>query len=890
MNVEKFLRHIQSAEWYDDQIVRVERLPQREARFATLEPGIDARVASAIGGDGISQLYTHQAEAIAKARRGDDVVVVTGTASGKTLCYNVPVLESILADPSACALYLYPTKALAQDQLRTLDRYLKANPALPLVCGTYDGDTPPNARRKLKNEANVLLTNPDMLHSGILPNHGTWARFLAKLKFVVVDEVHTYRGTFGSNVAHVLGRLNRICEHYGARPTFIGCSATIRNPRELSERLTGRTMHVVDDDGSPRGPKAFAIWNAPFFGESSAERKSANVEAARLLAELVAFDHQSIAFVRARVVSEIVSKYAQEFVSKLSPSRAKLITSYRGGYLPEERRAIERALFGGELKAVVSTNALELGIDIGSMEAAVLVGYPGSIASTWQQAGRAGRGADPSLVVLLPYDSPIDQYMARHPDYFFGRSPESAVIDPLNAHIVLSHVRAAAFELPIRKEDWTQFGDACGPILKLLEENRQVRQQGGRFYWSGPNYPSADVGLRNIGDDVYTIIVGASAALAAAGLQGLPANSRVIGTIDEAGAFQQLHPQAIYIHHGETYFVNELDTHKKIAWVQKEDTDYYTQSITETKIKIEHEELHKSVTVGRTASDSPLVKASGGSASEFERDFDERIPTSELRSRARSRSGEPDALPPNNATAEIYWGDLSVTSVTYMFKKIKFGSRDSLGFGALDLPTQTLDTTGMWLLPHASAYAAAKSSGRVPREGLLGICNVIREVIPLFAMCDTMDIGASVDSSAANAPGIFVHDRFPGGLGFALKAYELVDEILAACLELVDHCECRDGCPSCVGSPLPPYSHLDPDVNARGLIPDKEAAKSILHHLLGREPFQPSLRSSAGSAEIAQDEEELRKLVESSQLPVTLEKKLRQRVDKLRRRGPAFPR
>jgi DEAD/DEAH box helicase domain-containing protein len=269
--------------------------------------------------------------------------------------------------------------------------------------------------------------------------------------------------------------------------------------------------------------------------------------------------------------------------------------------------------------------------------------------------------------------------------------------------------------------------------------------------------------------------------------------------------------------------------------VQKEDTDYYTQSITETKIKIEQEELHKSV-----------------------------------------------------QAAEVHWGDLSVTSVTYMFKKIKFGSRDSLGFGALDLPAQTLDTTGMWLLPHPGAYALAKASGRVPREGLLGISNVIREVIPLYAMCDTMDVGASVDSSAANAPGIFVHDRFPGGLGFALKAYELIDEILAACLELVDHCACKDGCPSCVGSPLPPYSHLDPDVNARGLIPDKEAAKSILHHLLGRDPFQPSMRTAAGSAELARDEAELRKLVDSTQLPGTLEKKLRQRVDKLRRKGPAF--
>lgn len=826
MNVDKFLRHVKSSEWYDGQIVHLEDLPPREARFAPLTPHVHPRVQGVITPDGVGEFYTHQVKAIAHARAQENVVVVTGTASGKTLCYNVPVLETLIDDPDACALYLYPTKALAQDQLRTLERYQQADPGLPLVTGTYDGDTPPNVRRKLKNEANVLLTNPDMLHAGILPNHGSWSRFLTKLRYVVVDEVHAYRGIFGSNVAHVLGRLNRICEHYGVTPTYVCCSATIRNPRELAERLTGKPMAVVDDDGAPRGPKTFVLWNAPFFGDSAVERRSANGEAARLLAELVTHDHQAIAFVRARVVSEIVTRYAQELLDQSSPSRTGLIKAYRGGYLPEERREIERALFSGALRGVVSTNALELGIDIGSMESALLVGYPGTIASTWQQAGRAGRGSDASLVILIPYDSPIDQYMAQHPNYFFGRSPENAVIDPMNAHIVLSHLRAAAFELPITKRDWDTFGEYCGPILKLLEDDRQVRQQGDKFYWSGPNYPSADVGLRNISDDVYTIID--------TGPKGRPdAANRVIGTIDEPGAFMQLHTQAVYIHHGETYFVTELDLTKKIAFVEKEDTDYYTQSITEVKIKVEKEELKKQW----------------------------------------------------NAS-DVYWGDMSVTSVTYMFKKIKFGSRDSLGFGALDLPPQTLDTTGMWILPHPETYALIKKAGRVPREGLLGISNVIKEVIPLFAMCDTMDIGASVDSSAAQAPGIFVHDRFPGGLGFALKAYEILDEIMAACLELIDHCQCEDGCPSCVGSPLPPYSHLDPDVNMRGLIPDKESSKSILHHLLQRDVYAPPVRTEAGSAQLLKAEAEMRELLDSTQLPVTLEKKLRERVDKLRHRRP----
>jgi len=826
MKVQKFLQHVRSSEWYDGQISHTENLPARDARFAPLEPAPPDRVLRVISDDGISQFYTHQAQAITHARGGESVVVVTGTASGKTICYNVPVLESLLENPEATALYLYPTKALAQDQLRTLERYRKSDPELPLVTGTYDGDTPPNVRRKLKNEANVLLTNPDMLHAGILPNHGSWSRFFANLRYVVVDEVHAYRGIFGSNVSHVLGRLNRICAHYGVEPTYVCCSATIRNPRDLAEKLTGRSMRAVEDDGAPKGPRTFVIWNPPMLADSNVERRSGNGEAARLLAETVQADHQTIAFVRARVVSEVVTRYAQEILGHMSPSRAKLVHAYRGGYLPEERRQIERSLFSGELRGVVSTNALELGIDIGGMEVAILVGYPGTIASVWQQAGRAGRGSDPSLVLLIPYDSPIDQYMAQHPDYFFGRSPESAVIDPLNAHIVLSHLRAAAFELPIEKRDWDNYGEYCGPILKLLEEDRQVRQQGDRFYWSGPNFPSADVGLRNISDDVYTIID--------TGPKEKPdAANRVIGTIDEVGAFQQLHPQAVYMHHGETYFVNDLDTNKKIAWVEKEDTDYYTQSITEVKIKIESEELRKQW----------------------------------------------------NAS-DVHWGDVSATKVTYMFKKIKFGTRDSLGFGALDLPPWTLDTSGMWILPRPEAFALVKKAGRVPREGLLGISNVIREVIPLFAMCDTMDIGASVDSSAANAPGVFVHDRFPGGLGFSLKAYEIIEDIMKASLELIDRCPCARGCPSCVGSPLPPHAALDPDVNMRGLIPDKEAARSILHHLLLLEPYQPAPRPAAGSAEVLKQEAELREMLDATRLPVPLEKKLRERVDRLRTRRP----
>ena len=815
MDVKNFLTRLRSSDFFEGQITQTEALARREAKYQPIDPPLPDRLRQVLSGDNIKSLYSHQAQAIEHVRSGRHIVVVTGTASGKTVCYNAPVIERLLEDPEACALYLYPTKALAQDQLRTLNRYHTVDPSLPLLTGTYDGDTPPTARRKLKNEANVILTNPDMLHSGILPNHGIWARFFARLKFIVVDEIHAYRGVFGSNVCHVLRRLNRLCAHYGAEPVYICSSATIRNPLELAENLTGQSMVLVDDDGSPRGEKTFVIWNPPFFGENMMERRSANVEAARLLAEVVKDGRQAIAFVRARVTSEVVTKYVKDNLSREAPSLAKAVKAYRGGYLPEDRRRIEQELFKGELKAVVSTNALELGIDVGALDCAVLVGYPGSIASTWQQAGRAGRGKEPSLAFLIPHDSPIDQYMAQHPDYFFGRTPETAVVDPHNPHIVLSHLRAAAFELPLGPSDWNGYGEYCGSILNLLEEDGQVRFKKNRYFWCGGSYPAADVPLRNIGDDVYTIIE-----------RGEP--NRVIGTIDEASAFMQVHPGSIYLHNEETYFVDTLDIDKKIAYVQKEDTDYYTQSMTEVKIKIESEELQK-----------------------------------EWRD------------------SQVHWGDLSVTSVTFMFKKIKFGSRDSLGFGALDLPPQSLHTSGMWLLPSQDTFVHVKQAGRVPREGLLGISNVIKEVIPIFAMCDTMDVGAAVDSSAANSPGVFVYDRFPGGLGFALKAFDLLEEILEASLELIDQCVCRSGCPSCVGSPLPPFSQLDPDVSMRGLIPDKAASKSILHALLQKEPYLPSRREMTGvNGALAEPPVQL---PETKPLPLPLEKKLRERVSQLKR-------
>ncbi len=772
MEVTKFLKRVQTEEFYAGQIAHKHTIPARSARFAELSPPLPAALVRLLKDTGVEKLYVHQAEAVKLLRGGADTVVVTSTASGKTLCYNIPVLSSLLEDPEARALYLYPTKALAQDQLRVLQRYMGPK-GIAFRAGTYDGDTPASSRRKLRDEARVLLTNPDMLHSGILPNHAKWANFLSRLRYVVVDEIHSYRGVFGSHVANVMRRLDRIAAHYGARPVVAASSATIANPGEHAEKLLGRAVRVVAEDGSPRGRKQFLFWNPPTIDVGEMERRSSNVEAAELVTRLVLDDVQTIAFVRARVVSEVITRYAREMLGKHRSSMKDSVHPYRGGYLPEERRAIEKRLFEGDLKAVISTNALELGIDVGALHASIIVGYPGSIASTWQQAGRAGRGKDEALTIFIPYNTPLDQYLASHPEYFFGRSPENAIIDPGNPHILMAQLRSAAFELPLAVDEVEAAGEYAPAILELLEDEREIGFVRGKYYWTGKGYPSADVNLRNISPNIYTIV-------------NEKAENSVIGTIDESSAFQQVHPQAIYLHEAETYFVNVLDTEKKIAFVEPANVDYYTQSITETQVKVDREEKSREWRI-----------------------------------------------------ATVSFGDVSVTSLTFMFRKIKFGSRDSIGYGKCDLPPQVLETAGLWIVPPPETFAEVRRHGRAPGEGLLGVSNVLREVLPLFVMCDPLDIGTTVNSRSTDSPAVYVYDKYPGGLGFSLKAYDLVEEIMKAALDLISSCTCTRGCPSCVGSPIPPFSQLDPETGGKGMIPDKEAALVILHHLLGIGPYTP---------------------------------------------------
>ncbi len=812
MDFEQFLERCRVDRHYADQIQVANRIDERPARYEELDPPLPRPLREVLGAEGISLLYAHQAQAVRAARAGRHVVIATGTASGKTLCYNLPALEHWLLDPRARALYLFPTKALAQDQLRGLRRFGQHR-ELDFVAGTYDGDTAADDRTRLRDRAQFLLTNPDMLHSGILPNHTRWSEFFAKLRFVVLDEIHTYRGIFGSNVGNVLLRLRRLAEHYGATPQFICCSATIANPAEHAANLIADEVTCIDQDGSPRGPRRFVLWNPPVSDDGLARRRSPNIEAEALVAELVRNRVQTICFTRARVVAELLYRYLRERLERDAPSLANKIAAYRGGYLAEERREIERRLFDGDLLAVCCTNALELGIDIGGLDACVIVGYPGSISSVWQQAGRAGRGTDEALVILVASENPIDQYLVSNPRYFFGQSPEHAICDRGNMHILLGHLRCATSELPVSLDELAVFGEYSAAILDLLVEDGQVAQHQGKWFWTGRGYPAGDISLRTMSEDVYNIVD--------------TANQRVIGTVDGISAFSLVHQGAIYLHHGETYFVEQLDLEEKNAYVHAIQADYYTNVVDETKLRLD-----------QTEETAPFH------------------------------------------AGQIGLGDVTVTIFTLMFRKVKFYGADVLGYGTLDLPPRPLETTAMWLSPPTAALHRVREFDRLPAEGMLGIANVLVDIVPLYVLCDYADIGGVVDSANLGVPSVFIYDRYPGGLGFAQKAYELIESVLEACVWLIHHCECERGCPSCVGSMARSFVHYSAEGDATARIPDKEAALVILHEVLGLEPYQPKPLTDEERALRAAEPEAPE--VPIKRLPENIEKKIRRRLRGMR--------
>jgi DEAD/DEAH box helicase domain-containing protein len=807
MDIEALLGRICSRPDYGGQMAHVEILPARDGRYAAPKTPLPEALGRMLLARGVEQLYTHQVAALEAARAARDLVVVTGTASGKTLCYNLPVLETVLADSQARTLYLFPTKALAQDQLKGLLE-LKGNDdelASAIRPGVYDGDTPTAQRRRIRGEANLVLTNPDMLHASVLPYHPKWATFFAELKYVVVDEIHTYRGILGAHVAAVLRRLIRVCEHYGSRPAFLAASATIANPGELAGRLLGRDVQVIDDDGSPRGRKFFVLWNPSPVGNDSLARRSANDDAVTWLVEAVNAGGQVLAFTRTRQATELIHRYAhRQLIAEHSPL-ADEIRAYRGGYLPNERRQIEQDLFSGRLRGVAATNALELGIDIGTLDVALLVNYPGTIASTWQQAGRSGRRQEESLAVLLAGNDPVDQYLLRHPEYFFAQSPEHAVVDPGNPYVLAKHLPAAAFELPLRIEststaeapcDLDRFGPMAAPIAAALEDARQLASVKGDYYFAGGQNPAVGVSLRHMSDNTFSIVqidagkgnaearrrITSSTASCrpAAGSQQSKAGHTVIASVDAISAPELVYPEAVYLHNGETYLVRELDLNGKIAYVERRETDYYTQAVLESSVHI----------TGERFSSVDMRQSSLG------------------------------------------YGDVDVNWQTVAFKRIKFATRENIGLGPVDIPAQSLQTTAMWLAPGDAARSEMKGAGLRAAEGVCGLRNLAVVALPLVAMCDSRDLGGVVDSSNLGRTTMILYDRYPGGLGYSERGFHRIRELLAICLEMVRDCPCSGGCPSCVGLPNHrPAIHSDPDLTRGHPMPNKLATMRLLELL-----------------------------------------------------------
>ena len=779
MDVTGLLERVRSRRDYAGQLEHVEMLSERTGEFAEPTTPLPKALKRMLAGRGVQRLYSHQVTALEAARNGRDWVAVTGTASGKTLCYNLPILEATLGEGQNCsrALYLYPTKALAQDQLKGLLELVGDDEELAAVRpGVYDGDTPTAQRRRIRNEANLVLSNPDMLHAAILPYHPKWAQFFAELKFIVIDEVHTYRGILGAHVSAVLRRLLRVCEHYGSRPVFLSTSATIANPGELVSRLIGRDVQVIDNDGSPRGRKYFALWNPTPLGVDALARQSPNDDAVMWMIEALEADGQVLAFTRTRQAAELIHRYTKQSLDEHRSPHATRVQAYRGGYLPNERRGIEQDLFAGKLRAVAATNALELGIDIGSLDVALLVNYPGTIASCWQQAGRSGRRHDESLAVLLASNDPVDQYLLRHPNYFFAQSPEHAVVDPDNPYVLAKHLKAAAFELPLSEIDLQQFGSLAEPIAQALCDEHQLAQVDGEFYHPGGQNPTVGISLRHMSDNTFSIVLCEGGRGKAEGGEHL-----VIANVDAMSAPELVYPEAVYLHNGETYLVRELDLNGKVAYVERRETDYYTQAVLESNVLVIKE---------RAASEAV----------------------------SRTTLGH---------------GEVDVSWQTVAFKKIKFGTRENIGLGPVEIPAQQFSTTAFWLAPDDAIRAEMKAAGLRASEGIVGLRNLAVVALPLVSMCDSRDLGGVVDSKNLGRSTMIVYDRYPGGLGYSEKGFQHIDQLLAICHEMVADCPCDEGCPSCVGLPnLHAAIHSDPDLTRGHPMPNKRATLELLCLLL----------------------------------------------------------
>jgi DEAD/DEAH box helicase domain-containing protein len=742
MNVAQIIDRLKSDAEFKRNLTAWRVLDARPAQYADFPRHLDSRLIEALQKRGIHHLYTHQAEAVEAVLAGENVCVVTPTASGKTLCYNVPVLNRLLENPEARALYLFPTKALSQDQVNELKGTIDD---LDVRIGTYtfDGDTPASARKAIRSAGHIVVTNPDMLHTGILPHHTIWIKLFENLEYVVIDEIHHYRGVFGSHLANVIRRLKRICRFYGSNPKFICCSATINNPKEIAERIIEQPVHLIDKNGAPAGEKHFLFFNPAVVNAELGIRRSSVKEAARIATQFLTRNVQSIVFARSRLRVEIMTTYLKDAIRKLNKDH-NLVRGYRGGYLPTERREIEKGLRDGKIMAVISTNALELGIDIGSLDVCIMVGYSGSVASTWQQAGRAGRRTGISLAVLVASSAALDQYIIGNPEYFFDLPPESATVDPNNLIIATSHIKCAAFEIPF--VDGESFGlDAASTqqILEYLAENRILRHVKNKWHWSADTYPAEEVSLRTAAPGNVVILDTSD-------------NGRVIGEVDLFSAPVEVYEKAIYLHQTAQYTIDKLDLPDRKAYARPVEVDYYTDAQIKVDLKVIDTFDHTRL-----------------------------------------------------AHVEKHVGELSVTWLPTMYKKIKFGTHENVGYGEINLPETTMHTSAYWIEFPENAGEQFELDMKSLGEALNALANTLRQVAPVQVLCDLTDIRAQamVRAPFSDKPTIYLYEVYPGGVGFSDKLYTHHNRLLEAAISLLDRCTCKEGCPSCVGPSLEVGSH-----------------------------------------------------------------------------------
>lgn len=711
-------------------VIHHKTIDEKDAVYATFPESLHSSIRTALLSKGIEKLYSHQREAFDAATGGQSITAVTPTASGKSLCYHLPVLQSILEDSSSRAIYLFPTKALAQDQLADLHDLIDAS-GEEVLSYTYDGDTAPGLRSKVRKSGHVVLTNPDMLHSGILPHHTKWVSLFENLKYIVVDELHTYKGVFGSHVAHILRRLKRICNYYGSDPVFICTSATIANPQELAEDLTNTEMQLIERNGAPAGKKHFLFYNPPIVHPTFGVRRSAALEVRDLASLLYRQSIQTIVFAKSRVRVEMLVTYMKELTKKKLFDET--VMGYRGGYLPTERRKIEKGLRDGTIQTVVSTNALELGIDIGQLQACIMTGYPGNIASALQQAGRAGRRQDEALIIYVAQSTALDQYIIEHPNYLLGQKPEEARIHPDNMFILMDHLKCASFELPFTKDE--TYGEfEVQALLAFLESEGVLIETSDKWHWMTDQFPATDISLRSAAQENVVIID-----------KTTPKETTVIGEMDTFSALTLLHEEAIYIHQGTQYQVEELDWEEKKAYVTEVDVDYFTDANLAVELKVISEDDRADFKAHTTA-----------------------------------------------------YGDMAVLAKATIFKKIRFGTHDNIGSGPISLPTVELHTTGTWYafdIPEGWTETALT-------DAMTGAAYAIQSFIPLFVKCDQSDIHVMPQVKAVHTekPTFFIYDSYPGGIGLSEKIYKKWDALIEEAAEHVDGCFCDVGCPICIGA------------------------------------------------------------------------------------------